>query len=149
MHYETFELRIQPGLHDAYEAVVTRSLAGDGRVGFTLPFSQTELDAHLGQTLGASRHFGAAGEEANGPGDLPDSGAQLYQAAFSGTVGACLVRSLDQARQAGAGLCIRLRIADRLPELADLRATVRGSALPESKVAWRGFRVAMHLEETR
>ena len=120
MHYETFELRIQPGLHDAYEAVVTRSLAGDARTGFTLPFSQAELDARLGQILGASRQFGAAGNEAAGPGDLQDFGAQLYQAAFGGAVGACLVRSLDRARQAGAGLRIRLRIDDRLPALADL-----------------------------
>lgn len=120
MHYETFELRIQPGLHDAYEAVVTRSLAGDARAGFTLPFSQAELDARLGQILGASRHFGAAGAEAAGPSDLQGFGAQLYQAAFGGAVGACLVRSLDRARQAGAGLRIRLRIDDRLPALADL-----------------------------
>ena len=32
--YETFELRIQPGPNDLYEALVTRSLAGDARVDF-------------------------------------------------------------------------------------------------------------------
>jgi formylglycine-generating enzyme required for sulfatase activity len=31
---------------------------------------------------------------------------------------------------------------------ADLRVTARGNALPDSKLAWRGFRVAMRLEET-
>lgn len=30
---------------------------------------------------------------------------------------------------------------------ADLRATARGNALTDSRIAWRGFRVAMHLEE--
>ncbi len=29
---------------------------------------------------------------------------------------------------------------------ADLRGTARANALPDSKLAWRGFRVAMHLE---
>ncbi len=31
---------------------------------------------------------------------------------------------------------------------ADLRVTTRGNALPDSRLAWRGFRVAMRLEET-
>ena len=30
---------------------------------------------------------------------------------------------------------------------ADLRCTARGNATPDSKVAWRGFRVAMAIEE--
>ena len=30
---------------------------------------------------------------------------------------------------------------------SDLRCSARGKALPDSKLAWRGFRVAMHLEE--
>ena len=29
----------------------------------------------------------------------------------------------------------------------DLRCTARGNATPDSKVAWRGFRVAMAIEE--
>ncbi len=32
---------------------------------------------------------------------------------------------------------------------ADLRCTARGNALPESKIAWRGLRVVMHLEEPK
>ena len=30
---------------------------------------------------------------------------------------------------------------------ADLRCTARGNATPESRIAWRGFRVVMHIEE--
>jgi iron(II)-dependent oxidoreductase len=29
----------------------------------------------------------------------------------------------------------------------DLRCTARGNATPESRIAWRGFRVVMHIEE--
>jgi formylglycine-generating enzyme required for sulfatase activity len=29
---------------------------------------------------------------------------------------------------------------------ADLRVTARGNALPDSKIAWRGFRVVMVME---
>jgi iron(II)-dependent oxidoreductase len=32
---------------------------------------------------------------------------------------------------------------------ADLRATTRGNALPDSRISWRGFRVAMILEKSR
>jgi iron(II)-dependent oxidoreductase len=31
---------------------------------------------------------------------------------------------------------------------ADVRCTARGNALPDSKIPWRGFRVAMTLEES-
>ena len=32
---------------------------------------------------------------------------------------------------------------------AELRCTARGNALPDSKIAWRGLRVVMHLEEPK
>ena len=55
--YETFEIRIQPGTNGLYEALVTRSLAGDARVDFALPFGDDELASFLWQTAGATRDF--------------------------------------------------------------------------------------------
>lgn len=120
MTYETFELRIQPGLNNGYEALVTRSLAGDARADFVLPFGEDELAAFLWQTVGVSRHLGVTEPAAGQPLDIQDFGTRLYRAVFSGDVGACLLRSLDEARRSRAGLRIRLRIDERLPALADL-----------------------------
>lgn len=120
MHYETFELRIQPGQHDGYESVVTRSPAGDARARFTLAFANEQQIASLWQTLNTSGHFGADGQKETGSTEPQSFGTQFYQAAFGGPVGDCLRRSLDKARHHGAGLRIRLRIDDRLPALADL-----------------------------
>ena len=119
MDYETFELRIQPGPNDLYEALVTRSLAGDARVDFALPFADAELKAFLWQTVGATRSVRLV-TEAGPPMDVRDFGAKLYRAVFGGEVGACLVRSLDEAKRRAVNLRIRLRIDDRLPALADL-----------------------------
>ncbi len=120
MTYETFELRIQLGQNDTFEALVTRSLAGDARAGFVLPFTDAELAAFLWQTLGVSRHLGAADGASGQAGDVQDFGTRLYRAVFNGDVAACLRLSLDEAKRRGAGLRIRLRIDDRLPALADL-----------------------------
>ena len=117
--YETFELRIQPGPNNLYEALVTRSLAGDARADFALPFGDDELSSFLWQTAGATRDFGAA-DDAGPPMDVRDFGVRLYQAVFGGEVGVCLIRSLDEANRRGVGLRIRLRIDERLPVLADL-----------------------------
>lgn len=119
MVYETFELRIQPGPNRRPEALVTRAPAGDARAELDLPLTDAELSAFLQQTVGVTRNVGLATQTAPLM-DVRDFGAQLYQAAFGGAVGTCLMRSLDLARQAGTGLRIRLRIDDRLPELADL-----------------------------
>ncbi|MFZ2422751.1 MAG: CHAT domain-containing protein, partial [Anaerolineae bacterium] len=120
MIYETFELRIQPGQNDTFEALVTRSLAGDARAGFVLPFTDAELAVFLWQTLGVSRHLGAADGAAGQAVDVQDFGTRLYRAVFNGDVAACLRRSLDEAKRRKIGLRIRLRIDDRLPALADL-----------------------------
>lgn len=118
MHYETFDLRIQPSQHDSYDAVVIRSPVGEARASFTLPFANEQRIASLWQALDASRSLGSA-EQADSD-DLCSLGTQLYQAAFGGAVGDCLRRSLDKAQHHKAGLRIRLRIDDRLPMLADL-----------------------------
>lgn len=120
MIYETFELRIQPGRNDVYEALVTRSLAGDARAEFALPFDEDELAAVSRLIAAAGRYSSAAHEVALGPASLQEFGAALYRAAFGGDVAACLLRSLDEAKRRGAGLRIRLRIDERLPALADL-----------------------------
>jgi formylglycine-generating enzyme required for sulfatase activity len=126
MHYETFELRIQPGQDDTYEALVTRSLAGDARALFTLPWADGVQAATLWQAVGdsrtaaVSRHLGAASQEGEPAANLQALGTQLYEALFGGDVGACLRRSLDEAKRRAVGLRIRLRIDDRLPDLANL-----------------------------
>ncbi len=119
MLYESFELRIQPGLDGDYEALVTRSLAGDARADFVLPFSDAELAAFLWDTVGATRQIRRTTEPGQ-PLAVQDFGTRLYEAVFGGDVGICLLRSLDEAMRRKTGLRIRLRIDERLPALADL-----------------------------
>ncbi|GEM_PF-2330223 len=97
--YQNFDLRIErSGMRrdeasSRYRAVVMASPAGEASAEFTLP--------------------------ALALADIEAVGRLLFEAVFSGEVRTALRRSLDRAAQAGAGLRIRLRLAD-VPELADL-----------------------------
>lgn len=117
-NYKTFELLIDRG-QDRLEARVIRSPAGDARADFNLPFSEDVLASFLWQTAGVTRTYGAAGGE-DPAFDIRDFGSRLYQAVFTGDVGRCLQRSLDEAARDQSGLRISLRIDPRLADLSDL-----------------------------
>ena len=82
-----------------YRVRVLNSPAGQASAGLTLPLFLTRPAAW--STLAAARLHGQ----------------RLFEAALAGDVGACYRRSLDEARRQGAGLRLRLRLADA-PELS-------------------------------
>jgi len=99
-----------------YRAVVLDSPAGQGESTFRFPFSKKDLEIFrlkVGQPRQGVRR-------ANTPEmDLArESGTRLFQAVFSGDVFNLFQRSCAQARQAGKGLRVQLRIKD--PRLAGL-----------------------------
>lgn len=118
--YLNFDLLIER-TGTGYRTQVLNSPAGQAAVDFSLPFSGLELENFL---LRAGRVI------RNGVGDVrrperPEMevaetfGGRLFEAVFDDEVRGCLRSSLDEAGQQGAGLRIRLRLAD-VPELADL-----------------------------
>ncbi|MBI2204741.1 MAG: CHAT domain-containing protein [Candidatus Rokubacteria bacterium] len=110
-----FDVRISRAGGD-YEAVAD-SPVGEGRVTFARPFTPEMLD-EFWRKIGRPRDVRRRVEEP----DLvvvKEAGHTLFQAAFAGTVGDCLTRSIDRAARDGATLRIRLRLGDA-PELADL-----------------------------
>lgn len=115
MTYEDFDLVLDRAA-DGYRAT---ALDGSGRratAGFTLPFSELSLEnflLRLGRTRRTVRRIESPEMKA-----AKGFGASLFDAVFTGPVGAAFARSLRDARQVGAGLRIRLRLAD--PALADL-----------------------------
>ncbi len=104
--YLDFDLWIGPAAED-YLAKARDSQGREATVDFRLPFSEPEVedfwrrpDARPGE---ASRSYGGA----------------LFEALFHGELLTSFRRGLDQAADEGAGLRIRLRLAD-VPELANL-----------------------------
>jgi hypothetical protein len=97
---------------------VLRSPAGEsGQVQFTLPFSPVELENFV-------LKVGLARSRTRGPGrpesaPLKDFGGKLYGAVFQDELRDTLLRSLSLTSGPGAGLRLRLRLADA-PELAEL-----------------------------
>lgn len=115
MTYEDFDLMLERA-EDGYRAT---ALDGSGRratAGFTLPFTALSLEnflLRLGRTRRAVRRIESPEMKA-----AKSFGASLFDAVFTGPVGAAFARSLREARHDGAGLRVRLRLAD--PSLADL-----------------------------
>jgi tetratricopeptide (TPR) repeat protein len=102
----------------AYRTVVTRSPAGDGQsVSFELPVSDIELENFILKT-GSFRSRTRRVESARVTA-AKQLGERLFNAVFAGTVGTCLHRSMDRARDEGVPLRIRLRISG-CPGLANL-----------------------------
>jgi hypothetical protein len=114
--YLDFDLLIE-GSEPGYRARVLNSPAGQANAEFTLPFSELELENFLlrvGRTRRGVRRLESPEMEA-----ARAFGGRLFRAVFGGEVRSCLRSSLNEARQQGAGLRIRLRLAD-VPELVDL-----------------------------
>ncbi len=100
-----------------YRARVLTSPAGQAMARFALPFSEMELENFL-LRIGRPRR-GTRRIESPEMAAAKTFGGRLFEAVFGDAVRACLHSSLDEAGRQGAGLRIRLRLADA-PELADL-----------------------------
>jgi tetratricopeptide (TPR) repeat protein len=114
--YLDFDLLIEPA-EEGYAARVLSSPAGQACVGFSLPFSALELENFLlrvGRTRRGVRRLESPEMEA-----AKAFGGHLFKTVFGGDVRGCLRSSLDEAGRQGAGLRVRLRLAE-VPELADV-----------------------------
>jgi tetratricopeptide (TPR) repeat protein len=101
-----------------YRVVVMRSPAGDGQsVSFELPVSDIELENFILRT--ASFRSRTRRVESARVTAAKQLGGRLFDAVFVGTVGECLHRSMDRARNEGVPLRIRLRVSG-CPGLASL-----------------------------
>jgi|GEM_PF-2579740 hypothetical protein len=116
MNYLDFDLLIERA-GNKYQARVLNSPAGQASAAFRLPFSDLELENFLlrvGRTRRGVRRLESPEMEA-----AKTFGGKLFDAVFSDEVRACLRSSLDETSRQGAGLRLRLRLAD-VPELADV-----------------------------
>jgi len=118
--YENFDLLVD-GTPGSYRARVIGSPAGEASAEFVLRLSEQERQTAL-WLLGRTRDLGVAQEdpETTDQGSLRELGRRLFEAVFAGKIGGQLRRSLDLAQGRGAGLRIRLRLDENVPELADL-----------------------------
>ena len=115
MTYQDFDLLVQRS-DTVLRATVLRSPAGTASVEFSLPFSEDRIEnclLRLGRTRRATRRV-----ESSEMQTAKEFGSALFDAVLSGPVAECFHRSLETARQEGAGLRIRLRVA--AGDLADL-----------------------------
>lgn len=114
LRYLNFDLWIAHA-GEGYIARVSDSPAGQADASFILPFPELEnFLPCVGGTRRGVRHLKSPDIKA-----AKSFGGYLFNAVFGGDVRACLLRSLDEASRRGAGLRIRLHLAD-VPELADL-----------------------------
>ena len=118
--YENFDLLVD-GTPGSYRARVIGSPAGEASAEFVLRLSEQDRQTAL-WLLGRTRDLGVAQEdpETTDRGSLLELGQRLFEAVFAGKIGGQLRRSLDLAQGRGAGLRIRLRLDENVPELADL-----------------------------
>ena len=118
--YQNFDLHVT---HDpaGYTARVLASPAGQATERFTLPWAAAELRQPLILLGDAVRNLRPtpSGPAQAAPLAPKELGAQLYAALCGSEVGVALLRSLDAAQDAGAGLRVRLRLSET-PELAAL-----------------------------
>jgi hypothetical protein len=123
MTYIDFDLLVER-FEQGYRARVLNSPAGQATAVLPSPLAQLDLERFLtrvgrpyrGLVPGANHGPDA---EIDAMGAVVTFGTRLFEFLFAGEVGTSLRRSLDEAERQGAGLRIRLRMADA-PELADL-----------------------------
>jgi formylglycine-generating enzyme required for sulfatase activity len=119
--YRNYDLLIERRAR-GYRARVQDSPAGEAAGDFALPFTAAELRTFSWLSSRVSQGLGLSASD-NGPPaplDIRQFGERLFNAAFAGDVGACLLLSLAATRKSDAGLRIRLRLDPDVPELAEL-----------------------------
>jgi outer membrane protein assembly factor BamD (BamD/ComL family) len=115
--YLDFDLSLEKTGAGSYRARVLASPAGMARAEFTLPFSPIELENFIlkvGRTRRGVRRLESPEMEA-----AKEFGGRLFKSVFTDEVQSVLRQSLDQTRQQGVGLRLRLRLNDA-PELVNL-----------------------------
>jgi hypothetical protein len=119
--YSDFDLLILPGQRLAYQARVVVSPVGQANSEFDLPFAEPELKRFFWLSGRDLRQLRPAPKTEVAITELTPRqfGERLFAAVFSGAIGACLLRSLDEAHRNNKGLRLRLRL-DAVPEIADL-----------------------------
>jgi hypothetical protein len=121
--YRTFDLLVER-FGGGYRARVLDSPAGQAIAELPSPFDQLNLERFLARV--GRPYRGLAPHVDRGAGSEPDVrhavvtfGTRLFNFLFADEIRTSLRRSLDEAERQGAGLRIRLRLAD-VPELAEL-----------------------------
>lgn len=116
LKYLDFDLLIER-VDDRYRARVLQSPAGQASAEFALPFSDVEIEnlmLRVGRNRRGVRRIESPEMEA-----AKQFGGKLFDTVFAGEVRGALRSSVDTANREGAGLRVRLRLADA-PELVDL-----------------------------
>ncbi len=116
LRYFDFDLLIEKN-QGRYRARVLQSPAGQASAEFALPFSDVEIEnlmLRVGRTRRGVRRLDSPEMQA-----AKQFGGKLFDAVFAGDVRGALRSSADAANRDGAGLRLRLRLADA-PELIDL-----------------------------
>jgi formylglycine-generating enzyme required for sulfatase activity len=121
MEYREFVLLLSRG-PNGYNARVIDAPVPDAAVDFHLGFSQQDLDSLNWLNRRSIDRFRdlLPVTTQSAPLSPQEFGARLYNDVFAGPIDESLVRSLDAARAQGAGLRVRLRFAEDVPELLDL-----------------------------
>jgi hypothetical protein len=142
--YDNFDLLFTRRDRREYEVRVVESPVGDtGPVGFTVPFSDTELNRFLsiaGRSRDQIRHLGEWS-------DLTpqDFGSRLYAAVFRGDVSRFLERNRTMAEGSDRALRIRLRLSET-PELATLPWELLYEDASDQFLAMSGESVVRYLQ---
>jgi hypothetical protein len=116
--YLNFDLLIESEGAE-YRASVVDSPVGEESHTFTLPFSEKDLKLLVYQVLNLSARRSVRAIAAPEMRDVRSFGGTLFESVFSGPVGTCLLRSMDEADRTGAGLRVRLHLGEA-PTLANI-----------------------------
>jgi hypothetical protein len=113
-----FDVVIEPH-DDSYSTRVLASPAGEAQADFVLPFSDKDLRILVLEVVGSIGRVRRKTRRIESPDRqlLESFGTQLFQAAFSGSVGECLGRSRMAAEREDAGLRVRLRLPGALANI--------------------------------
>lgn len=114
--YFDFDILIER-VNERYRARVIQSPAGQASAEFVLPFTDQDIEI-LMLRVGRARR-GVRRIESPEMQAAKQFGGKLFDAVFAGDVRGALRSSADSANREGAGLRVRLRLADT-PELVDL-----------------------------
>ncbi len=115
--YGEFRLRIEPGTEEGTYRVECSGLGGDGAGGFTLPFTDTELEnfvLKVGRTRRGVRKIESPEMQL-----ARKFGGQLFAAVMQGKTGELYRTASSEARATGQGLRITLSLTD-VPELGGI-----------------------------
>ena len=118
--YLDFDLLIERdgGQHDYRARVVTAPTGQTAPVGFSIPFSELELENFL-LRIGRPRRQAVRGIGSSEDQAIRQFGATLFTTIFQDDLRHALMSSIDRAESEGVGLRVRLRLAD-VPELTEL-----------------------------